>query len=379
MFRFRNPRLYVFLLLLTGAFSGCQSVPGEESPPAANLPDGVPFFLGTYDDPGVHPPGVYSLLLHTDGSLTNLGRVAQANNPSYLAHSPDRTFLIAVEELDQQTGNVVSFAVQGDTLVSRNRRPSGGIAPCHVAVDDAGLVSVSNYSSGTLELLRIGDEGKLSGPSDLEGHDVFGASSPHAHSSYFINGQREVIAADLGTDELWHYLVDREKGDLVPADPPTIKLEAGAGPRHLAVHPDGRWIYAINELNSSVTQLTYDEASRFTVGESWSTLPPDYAGDNYCADIHISADGKYLYGSNRGHNSIAVFAIRPDNGALEPVEHESVAGDWPRNFSLSPDESYLLVANQRSKNITTLRRDAANGTLEYVTSTDVPVPACILF
>ena len=152
----------------------------------------------------------------------------------------------------------------------------------------------------------------------------------------------------------------------------------GAGPRHLTLHPNGKWIYVINELNSTVTLIT-KTGSTLTGGESWSTLPSNFTGESFCADIHVSRDGKFLYGSNRGHNSIVVYAIDQRSGSLEALEFESVAGDWPRNFALSPDEKMLLVANQRSKNITTLARDPKTGLLDYVTSTTAPIPVCILF
>ena len=367
---------YVTFLCLAGLLAACRITPAPGKTPAAP-PAGVPFYLGTYDDPGVHDPGIYRFTLGPDGRLVNEGRSGEARNPSFLAFSPDRQTLLAVEELNDEPGSVVSFGVAADTLLLHNRRPSGGVAPCHVTVSADNWVAVANYSSGTVEMLQLMEDGMLSQPTDVEDHHARGAATPHAHSSYFLQDGNQLLSADLGTDEIWHYRVDDASGELTEASPATTAMAAGAGPRHLGLHPNGRWIYAINELNSTVTQLEFDGRS-LAVGETWSTLPAGFTGDSFCADIHISADGKYLYGSNRGHNSIAVFAIDAAGG-LKLLETEPVAGDWPRNFALSPDERFLLVANQRSKNITTLRRSAETGLLDYVATAPAPVPVCILF
>ncbi len=334
------------------------------------------FLLGTYNDDGVHEPGIYRFALRTDGSLVNQGRVAEINSPSFLAYNRDRTSLLAVEE--SETGSVAAFRVFGDALNYVNSQPSGGGGPCHVNISDDGYVAVANYGGGTTELLRLESGGRLSAPLDVSDHHSRGGEEPHAHSSYFLNGNSEMLSVDLGTDEVWHYNLIKPAGKLDPATPPTVAMAEGAGPRHLTLHPNGKWIYVINELNSTVTQVSRD-GSTLAVVQSWSTLPPDFTGESFCADIHVSRDGKFLYGSNRGHNSIVVYAIDGRSGALTPLEYESVAGDWPRNFALSPDENFLLVANQRSKNITTLRRNEKTGMLDYVASTTAPIPVCILF
>ena len=339
---------------------------------------GTPFLVGTYDDPGVHQPGIYRFVLEADGSLTNAGRVAEASNPSFLAYDSDRSTLVAVEQLNDEDGRVVSFGVDGDSLILRNRQTAGGRGPCHVNVNQAGYVTVANYTAGSIELLQLNGEGRLSEPLDLQDHRQRGGEEPHAHSSYYINGDQEVLAVDLGTDEVWHYRIDNRTKKLTPAAPPAVAMQEGAGPRHLTIHPNEKWIYVINELNSTVTQVSREEGG-LTVVDSWSTLPEDFTGESFCADIHVSRDGRFVYGSNRGHNSIVVFSVDQESGALTPLEYESVAGDWPRNFALSPAEDYLLVANQRSKNITTLSRNKETGMLDYVSSTSAPIPVCILF
>ena len=366
--------LYYLPLLATLA---CTAPTSTNPAPAAPAQEAPSFFLGTYDDPGVHEPGIYRFTLQLDGSLTNEGRVADASNPSFLSYHPDRTTLVSVEELNGG-GSVASFAVNGTELTLNNRRPTSAPGPCHVNVNRDGFVTVATYGGGTVELWQLGNGGALSERLDVQDHRQRGAETPHAHSSYYLNDGQDVLAVDLGTDEVWQYGLDETEGKLLPATPPAVKLADGAGPRHLTVHPNGKWIYVINELGSSMTQLRRSGRSIDTVA-SWSTLPVGFTDFNACADVHLSADGRYLYGSNRGHNSIVVFAVDEATGALTTLEHESVAGDWPRNFAISPAGDYLLVANQRSNNITTLRRDAATGLLDYVTSTTAPTPVCILF
>ena len=369
--------LHYLLLLATTACTAPTSTSSALPIAIGTPPQTTSFFLGTYDDPGVHEPGIYRFTLQPDGSLTNEGRVAEASNPSFLSYNPDRTTLVSVEEADGG-GSVASFAVNDTTLTLNNRRPTSAPGPCHINVNGDGFVTAATYGGGTVELWRLGEGGLLSERLDVQDHRQRGAETPHAHSSYYINDGREVLAVDLGTDEVWHYALSVTEGKLAPNTPPAVKLAKGAGPRHLTIHPNGQWIYVINELGSTMTQLRRQEGSIDTVA-SWSTLPADFTDFNACADVHLSADGRYLYGSNRGHNSIVVFAVDAQTGALTTLEHESVAGDWPRNFAISPAGDYLLVANQRSKNITTLRRDAATGLLDFVTSTTAPVPVCILF
>ena len=360
---------FLFLLLFAVACSPLKS----PAPPIAigAPPEAHNFYLGTYD--GDHAPGIYHFTLSPDGMLTNNGLRATASNPSYLALSADKRTLLAVEE--EQQGQVRSFRIGAGGLAYLNRQPTRGAHPCHVAVDAAGAVVVSNYTGGNLASYLLDENGLLSPPLSTADHRRLGAEAPHAHSAYFLAGDR-VLSADLGTDAVWRYRMT--DGRLDPLTPQKIDLPGGAGPRHIALHPNGRWAYVINEYGGSITQLTGVDTGVPTAGPTVPTLPPDYTGENKCADIVITADGRYLYGSNRGHNSIAAFRIDATDGHLSPLGHESVRGDWPRNIALSPDDRYLLVANQKSNDISTFAL-TDTGVLNYVTTSTAPTPVCIVF
>jgi 6-phosphogluconolactonase len=190
---------------------------------------------------------------------------------------------------------------------------------------------------------------------------------------------RLALAVDLGIDQVMVYRLDAKQGKLTPATPPSVSTKPGAGPRHLTFHPNGQYAYLINELNSTITALAYDQRNGIltTIG-SVSTLPADFSGTSYCADIHVSPNGKFVYGSNRGHDSIAVFAVDMRSGKLNPVQHISTGGKWPRNFALDPSGRLLLVANQNTDNIVSFRIDSRTGKLTPTGQTmEVPSPVCL--
>lgn len=339
------------------------------------------FFVGTYTDG--ESEGIYKYRLHRNGDLEQVGLAAASENPSFLAFSPDQKFLVAVNEIDKEgSGTVESFRVEGDQLELIKRSSSGGAHPCFVTVNATGFVLVANYTGGNIGLLRLDAAGQLSPLLDRQQHQGQGTTerqeAPHAHSAWFVPASDEVIAVDLGTNQLWCSTLDEAQATLRPSEPPTLDFEAGAGPRHLTFHPNGKWIYVLNELNATLALVERSEAGTYAVSATISTLPEDFQGPNLCADIHVSSDGKFVYASNRGHNSIVSYEVQAD-GRLRLLGHTSTHGNWPRNFSLSPDERFLLVANQRSNNIVSYRRDASNGQLEYIGEITAPAPVCILF
>jgi 6-phosphogluconolactonase len=230
----------------------------------------------------------------------------------------------------------------------------------------------------------VRSDGSLGDPTDFVQHE--GSSikeqqkGPHAHCIILDNLNRHALAADLGTDKVMVYRFDAAAGKLSPAQKPWAQQNPGAGPRHLIIHPGRRFVYVINELDSTMSAYGYDGKGVLRPIETISTLPADFTGNSYCADLHISPSGKFLYGSNRGHNSIVVFSINQRTGRLAVVQHVSTQGKWPRNFAIDPTGRFLLVANQRSDNIVIFRIDPASGQLS---STDlvveIPAPACLRF
>ena len=349
-------------------------------------------YVGTYTGGGSE--GIYVLEMDPgDGSLSMPVLAGAAENPSFLARHPDGRFLFAVGEVSEVEGKpggaVRSFAIEpaDGTLSPINLKSSGGAGPCHIVVDGEGRNAlVANYGGGTVAVLPIGPDGAFEGPSDVEQHQGSGPDprrqdGPHAHSINLGPSGRFAVAADLGLDRLFVYRYDPEAGTLTANDPPSAAVEPGAGPRHFTFHPDGRHAYVINEMASTVTALDYDaEAGTLSPTTTVSTLPEGFDGSNTTADVHVHPSGRFLYGSNRGHDSIAIFAIDEQTGALTPAGHCSTGGRTPRNFNIDPSGRFLLAANQDSDSIVVLRIDPETGALEPTgASVEVPKPVCILF
>jgi 6-phosphogluconolactonase len=244
---------------------------------------------------------------------------------------------------------------------------------------------IANYTGGNVSVLSVRTDGTLGPSLDLENHEGSGPKEqqkgPHAHCVVLDNSERYAFAVDLGIDKVMIYRFNPRTGKLEPGKQPWVQLKAGAGPRHLTIHPNGRWFYVINELDSTMTVLQFNQRTdTLSEVETLSTLPGDFSGVSYCADVHVSPDGRFLYGSNRGHNSIVVFAIDPRSGKLNLVQHLSTQGDWPRNFSIDPSTRFLLVANQRSNNVVTFSIDSRTGELSPTgKNEEIPAPVCLRF
>lgn len=366
-------RIPLFLMVTLFAM-GCRD--SEKQDPAP-----VSFFVGTYTEG--ESQGIYKYELYADGSLKKVGLMADADNPSFLAFSPGGDYLLAVNEVNDENrmGYISSFKIEKDTLSFVDQKPSGGAHPCHVAANGEGFVVVANYTGGNMGLLKIEAGGQLSDLLDVQQHQGKGPhprqEGPHAHSGWFTRDGR-VISADLGTNQLWISEIDPKTNRFQPVD--TLSMEPGAGPRHLAMHPREPWMYVINELSSSVSLIReHSETGDLEMVQTTSTLPEGFSGENTCADIHISPDGKFLYASNRGHDSIAIFSIDPETGTVSAIGHESTRGETPRNFSLSPDGKFLLVANQNTDTIVSFKRDGETGLLTFQDEIGAPTPVCILF
>ena len=349
-------------------------------------------YVGTYTQQS--SKGIYCWRLETaSGKLTPLGLAAETVNPSFLAAHPNRRFLYAVSEVanvdGQKGGAVAAFAIDRKTgkLTFLNRVSSKGSGPCFVSVDKSGkAVMVANYNNGIVALLPVKEDGSLAEATSVIQHAGTGADprrqkGPHAHSINPSPDNRFAVAADLGLDELLVYKLDPAKGMLSPNDPPFTKVDPGAGPRHFDFHPDGRHAYVINEMGNSVTAFSWD-AKRGVLGvlQTVPTLPPDFHGENSCAQVRVHPNGRFLYGSNRGHDSIAVFAIDRAKGTLTPVEHVSTQGKVPRNFEIDPTGTYLFAANQDSANVVVFRINPKTGRLTPAgQSLEAASPVCVRF
>ena len=338
------------------------------------------FFVGTYTN--TESQGIYKYVLQKDGVLKRLGLVAKLANPSFLTMSTDKKFLVAVSEIEN-AGAVESFLITGDSLKFISRSASGGAHPCFVTINDNNFVLTANYTGGNVGLLKLNKRGELSDLLDVQQHIGKGTTkrqeAPHAHSTWFMPDESIIISVDLGTNELWFSHLDSQLQKLIPSNQYKLKMSEGAGPRHLTFHPNGKWIYVVNELNGTVVLVQKSDNGIYKKGVPISTLPIDYTDTNKCADIHISSDGKFVYVSNRGHNSITIYNVNAGDGSLTSIGHHPTLGNGPRNFSLSPDDNYLIVANQHTNNIVSFKRDKITGLLTYISQIEAPTPVCILF
>lgn len=326
-------------------------------------------FLGTYTRAGGR--GIYSVRLDSaTGKLTTPILAAETTDPSWVTLSPDKRFLYAVHPSEAQ---IVGFKVDADsgTLAPLAPMPAGPRvgAPCHLAVDHMHRVIVgTNYGEGYGLIAALQPNGAPGKPTLLRhsGRSVHPTrqDKPHPHSVTVSADNRHVILCDLGLDRIFTYVLDASSAALVPANPPSVATEPGAGPRHFKFSSDGHHGYAINELGNTVTVYDYDPANgALTLKQSISTLPPDFTAQNTTAEVRIHPNGKYLYGSNRGHDSIVVFAIEPGTGKLSLVEMVPSGGKTPRNFALSPDGRWLVCAHQDSEELNVFRVNASTGRL----------------
>lgn len=350
------------------------------------------FYVGTYT--GGKSEGIYLFDFDSStGALKSRGVAAKSTNPSFLAMHPSGKHLYAVNEVNdygtEKTGAVTSFAVHllSGILTELNQQSTGGDGPCYVTVDRGGRnVLVANYGGGSVAVLPLESDGRLKPASAFIQHRGSGANrsrqaGPHAHSINLDRANRFAVAADLGLDKLLVYRFDPVGGTLAPNDPPATPVAPGSGPRHFAFHPDGRHAYVINEIALTVTAFDYD-ASRgvLTTIQTIPTVPPgDHKGFS-TAEVQVHPSGKFLYGSNRGHNSIAMFSIDQASGKLTSLGQESTQGKTPRNFAIDPTGKFLLAENQDSDTIVVFRIDGQTGRLQPTGhKADVPKPVCIKF
>ena len=333
--------------------------------------------------------GIYVYRLDSaSGKLTPLGLAAETVNPSFLAIHPGGKFLYAVSEAGG-AGMVNAFAIDAKTgmLKFLNKAASKGSGPCHATVDKTGrCLLVANYGSWSVAALEIKADGTLAESASFVQHtgssvDPKRQQGPHAHSVNVSRDNRFAVVADLGLDKLLVYKLDAARAAITPNQPPFAQVKPGSGPRHFAFHPNGKLAFVINEMASTVTAFRYDAAEgAFKEVDTAGTLPAGFSGTNSTAEVQVHPGGKFLYGSNRGHDSIAVFAIDAGAGKLKLVQHESTQGKVPRNFGIDPAGSWLIAANQSSDSIVVFRIDKKTGRLTPSgQKLDVGAPVCVKF
>ncbi len=346
-------------------------------------------YVGTYTqsrrDEEHREAGILRYELQPSGALRYAAADVSGNNPSFLAVHPSKGYLYAVNELNK--GEVSAFALdpQGAGLTRLNHQSTDGAAPCYLSTDPTGRwLLTANYSGGSLAVHPIQADGRLGPMADFIQHEGAGPNharqeKAHAHSIAFDPGGKYVISCDLGMDLVFVYVLDPMSGKLSLHS--QASAEPGAGPRHFAFHPNLPVLYVANELGNTVTLNQWDaENGAIQPVESWSTLPEGYREETTVADIHLHPSGRYLYVSNRGHNSLAIYAVDTVDGRLSLVGFEPTGGAIPRNFAISPDGNYLFVANQATDNIVAFSVDKETGKLtatgeEYA----APSPVCLQF
>jgi 6-phosphogluconolactonase len=327
------------------------------------------------------------------GRLTPAGGSGAVTNPSFLAVHPEGTHLYSVAESNEMDGRpgggVAAYTIDPDdgSLSLINSRSSGGPGACHVEVDPAGTTAiVSNYGGGSVSSFPIRPDGSLGEAASCYPHE--GASvdpdrqnEPHTHSACVAPAGGFAVVADLGIDRLLVYEVNGETGGLTPHEPASAALHPGAGPRHTAFHPAGPWLYCINELDATLTVMDWDGAAgTLTSKQTVSTLPDDWDGRRSTAEVAVHPNGRFLYGSNRGHDSLVIYSIDPQSGELFRIGFCGLPGKEPRHFGLEPGGRWLISCHQNSDHVQVFAVDAQTGLLDAVGDpVSVPMPVCVKF
>lgn len=349
-------------------------------------------YVGTYTGDG--SDGIYACHFNpADGDLGPVRLVAKTDNPSFLTTDPDGRFLYAVNEVDffqnEPAGGVSVFEINRESgkLALLQQISSLGKGPCHLSLDKSGkYLMVANYNSGNFSVFPVRNDGSLGDNTAFiqsagSGADKVRQTGPHAHYIQVTGNNKFVMVADLGTDKILIYRFDPATGELTANTPAFVATDPGAGPRHLVFAPSGNFMFVLNELSSTVSVFDFDQDSaKLQVKQTISTLPEQFTGMNTAAEILAGYNGRFLYVSNRGDDSIVVFYIDKDNGSLTFVDRVPCGGKSPRNFEIDPTGQWMLVTNQDSDNIMLFQIDQESGRLIQTTrSVDISSPVCIRF
>ena len=343
-------------------------------------------YVGTYTRSNSR--GIYVYRFDSgSGKLSPLGLAAEASNASFLAVHPGNQFLYAVNE--DPVGSLTSFVIDKSNGKLRriNTVSSRGGGPCHLVLDETGKwLFVANYNNGSVASFPVRSDGSLGEAAGFVQHSGSSVhpqrqAGPHAHSVTLSPDNRFLIVTDLGLDQILVYRFDPKSGGLTPNNPAITKVDAGSGPRHFTFAPDGEKAWVLNEMTATITTLKYDKATGvLTPIQTTSTLPSQFAGARSAAEIAVHPNGRFLYTSNRGHDTIAIFSIDPGTGLIRPGKWVSTRGRTPRNFAIDPSATFLFAANQDSNSLAVFRLDPKAGGLETLGDVvETPIPVSVVF
>lgn len=348
-------------------------------------------YFGTYT--GAKSKGIYVSRMSDDGKLSAPELAAETASPSFLAVHPNKKFLYAVGEVStfggKKAGSVSAFAVDAKTgkLTALNQKPSGGGGPCHIDIDEKGrCVVVANYGGGSVQALPVNKDGSLGDPGTFIQHEGSSVNKsrqegPHGHAIVFDPSQKYAVACDLGLDKVLIYKADVASATLTANTPAFATVAPGSGPRHLAFRPDGKFAYVINEMLCTMTAFAWDsKRGALEEVQTISTLPGEVQRGYSTAEVYVHPSGKFVYGSNRGHDSIVVYASDKKTGKLTLVEHQPTQGKTPRHFGITPNGKFLLAENQGSDTVVVFRIDPKTGKLTATgDKIEVGSPVCAVF
>lgn len=373
---------YLFPLVAGIAFSNATASAAEDPLPLVFISSFAPGEKGAIHAYKMNPK---------TGELHLLERTSDVENPFFLAVSPDNKYLYSIHAPGKFSGKdnefVSAFALEGRTgkLKLLNRQSSLGTASCYLDIDQSGkVIVVANYTTGSVISLPVKEDGSLGEPETFIQHTGSSVNpqrqkEPHAHCSVISPDEKFMFAADLGLDKILAYQLDPKTAKLTPAAQPFVRTIPGAGPRHLTFHPDGKQMYVINELKNSITEFDYHPESGMLIeGQTISTLPKDFSGTSHCADLKFTPDGRFLYGTNRGHDSIAAYQV-DKKGKLTLIEIKPSLGKGPQNLAITGDGNFLICANMPGNNVIVFKIDSKTGKLTPVGDpVEIPSPSCIM-
>jgi 6-phosphogluconolactonase len=348
-------------------------------------------YFGTYT--GAKSKGIYAFRMSDEGKLTPLGLAAETPNPTYLAVHPNKKFLYSINEVskfgEKKAGFVSAFSIDAKTgmLTALNQQTAGGTGPCHIALDEKGRCAVvANYGGGSVEALPLKKDGSLGEPGTFTQHAGTSVNKsrqegPHGHCILVDPSQRFALACDLGLDQVLIYKLDVAKGTLTPNNPAFATIAPGSGPRHIAFHPNGKFAYVISEMLCTMTAFSWDSrAGALKELQTISTLPGELQRGYSTAEVYVHPSGKFVYGSNRGHNSIVGYACDAKTGRLTLIEHTDTQGKTPRHFGIDPSGKFLLAENQDSGTVVVFKIDSKTGKLTPTgEKVEVPSPVAAVF